>query len=74
MKKKGPVTVPKWNPDQGESPRPLTITESMGQSQKWTYHDCQPKDPQAAERVRCRYLNPTNKQKQLAPVVELGKD
>jgi hypothetical protein len=28
---------------------------------------------QAAERVRCRYLNPTNGQKQLTAVVELGK-
>jgi hypothetical protein len=28
---------------------------------------------QAAERVRCRYLLPTNEQKQLTPIVELGK-
>jgi hypothetical protein len=28
---------------------------------------------QAAERVRCRYLHPINGQKQLTPVVELGK-
>jgi hypothetical protein len=27
----------------------------------------------AAERVRCRYLYPTNGQKLVAPVVELGK-
>ena len=32
------------------------------------------KTQQAAERVRCRYLHPTNGQKQLTPVVELGKD
>jgi hypothetical protein len=31
------------------------------------------KTQQAAERVRCRYLHPTNGQKQLIPVVELGK-
>ena len=31
------------------------------------------KTQQAAERVRCRYLYPTNGQKQLAPVVELVK-
>jgi hypothetical protein len=30
------------------------------------------KDPKAAERVRCRYLHPTNGQKLLPPVVELG--
>jgi hypothetical protein len=31
------------------------------------------KAQQATERVRCRYLHPTNGQKQLSPVVELGK-
>jgi hypothetical protein len=31
------------------------------------------KTQQAAERVRCRYLHPTNGQKQLTPVVELQK-
>jgi hypothetical protein len=28
---------------------------------------------QAAEKVRCRYFHPTNGQKLLTPVVELGK-
>jgi hypothetical protein len=27
-KKEGPVTVPKWDPAQGEVPRPDTITEA----------------------------------------------
>jgi hypothetical protein len=31
------------------------------------------KTQQAAERVRCRYMHPTNGQKLLTPVVELGK-
>ena len=31
------------------------------------------KTQQAAERVRCRYLHPTNRQKQLTPVFELEK-
>ena len=31
------------------------------------------KTQQAAEKVRCRYLHPINGQKQLIPVVELGK-
>jgi hypothetical protein len=31
------------------------------------------KTQQAVERVRCRYLHPTNGQKQLTPVAELGK-
>jgi hypothetical protein len=30
------------------------------------------KKQQADERVRCRYLHPTNGQKHLTPVVELG--
>ena len=45
----------------------------MEPSQKGTYHDAPPKDPKATERVRCRYLHPTNGQKLLTPVVELGK-
>ena len=36
---KGPETGPKWNPAQGEAPRPDTITEAMECSQKGTYHD-----------------------------------
>jgi hypothetical protein len=31
------------------------------------------KTQQTAERIRCRYLHPNNGQKQLTPVVELGK-
>jgi hypothetical protein len=31
------------------------------------------KTQQAAERIRCRYLHPTNEQKLLTPMVELGK-
>jgi hypothetical protein len=31
------------------------------------------KTQEAAKRVRCRYLHPTNEQKLLTPVVELGK-
>ena len=31
------------------------------------------KTQQAADRIRCRYLHPTNGQKQLTPAVELGK-
>jgi hypothetical protein len=29
---------------------------------------------QAAERVRCRYLHPSNGQKLVTPIVELGKN
>jgi hypothetical protein len=45
----------------------------------WSTHEKGPimndlrKTQQAAERVRGRYLHPTNRQKQLIPIVELGK-
>jgi hypothetical protein len=42
--KEGPATGPKWDPAQGEVPRPDTITEAMKRSQKEIYHDCPPKD------------------------------
>jgi hypothetical protein len=45
----------------------------MEYSQKGIYHDCPSKDPTSSEKVRCRYLHPTNKQKQQTPVVELEK-
>ena len=45
MLKEGPVTGPKWDPAQGEVPKPDTITEAMEHSQKGTYHDCPLKDP-----------------------------
>jgi hypothetical protein len=32
---------------------------------KGTYYGCIPEDPKEAERVRCRYLHPTNGQKLL---------
>jgi hypothetical protein len=47
----------------------MSITEATELEQKGTYHECPPKDP----RVRCRYVYPTNGQKQLTLVVELGK-
>ena len=68
------MTGPKWDPAQGEVPKPDTITEAMEHSQKWTYNmTVLLKTHPATRRVRCRYLHPTNGQKQLIPVVELGK-
>ena len=61
---KGPVTGPKWDPAQGEVPRPATVTEAMESSQM---------THQAAKKVRCRYSHTTKGQKQLIPVVELEK-
>jgi hypothetical protein len=43
-----------------EVPRADTITEAMEFSQNRTYPACLRKT-KAAERVRCRYLHPTNK-------------
>jgi len=51
-------------PAQGEGPRPDTITEVMGYSQKKgpTMTALQ-KTQQVAKRVKCKYVHPTNKQK-----------
>jgi hypothetical protein len=43
--KEGPMRGPKWDPIQGEDPRPDSITEAMEGSQKGTYLDRPPKDP-----------------------------
>jgi hypothetical protein len=67
------MTGPKWDPAQGEVPRPDTITEAMEHSQKGSIMTVLGKTQEAAKRVRCRYLHPTNEQKLLTPVVELGK-
>ena len=64
---------PNWDPAQGKALRPDTITEAMFCSQKGDYQTALWKTRPAAERVRCRYLHPTNGQKQLTSVVELGK-
>jgi hypothetical protein len=73
LRKRRPSNGPKVGPAQGEVPRPDTITEAMEGSQKGPIKTVLQKTQQAAERVRCRYLHPTNGQKQLTPVVELGK-
>jgi hypothetical protein len=67
------VTDPKWVLAQWEVPRPDTITEAMGHSKIRPIMTALQKIQQAAEGVRCRYLHPTNGQKQLNTVVELGK-
>jgi hypothetical protein len=64
------VAIPQ---SQVEAPRPDTITEALKCSQKGRIMTALQKTQQAAERVRCRYLHPTNGQKLLNPVVELGK-
>ena len=66
------MIVPKGDPANWEVPRPGTVTEAMESSQKWIYHAIL-NTQQADERVRCRYWHPTSGQKQLTPVVELGK-
>jgi hypothetical protein len=57
-----------------EGPQGLTLLLRL-----WSAYKKEPimtvsrKTQQAAERVRCRYLYPTNGQKVVTPVVELGK-
>jgi hypothetical protein len=66
--KKRSVTGQKWDPAQREFPRPDNITEVMECSQKGIYHYCLLRDTPSSS-----YLHPTNGQKQLTPVVELGE-
>jgi hypothetical protein len=73
LKKRRTSNSPKVGSSSRESPRPDTITETMESSHKRTRHDSTQKTQKAAERVRCRYLHPTNGQKMLTPVVELRK-
>ena len=56
--KEGPVTGPKWDPAQGEVPRPDTITEAMEHSQKGTYHDCPLKDPTSSWKSQMQIFAP----------------
>jgi hypothetical protein len=64
---------PRWDPAQGWAPWPDTTTEAMECSQKAPIMTVLQKTQQAAERVRYKYLHPTNGQKLLTPIVELGK-
>ena len=72
IRKKDPAIGPNWDPAEGEVPRPDTITEAMEPHKKGPSMTTLRKTQQAAERVRCRYLHPTNGQNLLTPVVELG--
>jgi hypothetical protein len=72
LRKRSPATGPKCDPAQRKAPKPFTITDIMECTQKGTYNDCPLKDP-TSRWVRCRYLHPTNGQKLMTSVVELGK-
>ena len=67
------MTGPQWDPAQGEAPRSDTITEAIECSQKGTYHDCPLKDPTSSRKSQMQIFAPNNGQKQLTPVLELGK-
>ena len=58
LRKRIPATGPKWATAQGKVPRPDTITEAM---------ECSQKGPSMTA------LNKQLNQKQMTPVVELGK-
>jgi hypothetical protein len=58
LKKRRSSKRPKWDPGQGEIPRPDTITEALESSQKkGPIMTALQKTQQAAERVRCIYLH-----------------
>jgi hypothetical protein len=71
--KEGPARGPKWDPAQGEASRPDTVTKLCSTHKEGQTMTALQKTQKAAERVRCKYLHPTNGQKLLTPVVELGK-
>jgi hypothetical protein len=52
------VTRPKWDPAQGEVPRPDTITKAMGHSQKEIYRDCPTKDPRSSWKSQMQIVPP----------------
>jgi hypothetical protein len=60
--KESPATGPKWDPAQGEDPRPDTTTEAMKHSQKGTYRDCPLKGQTSSWKSQMQMLAP----KQLA--------
>ena len=61
------MTDPKWDPGKGE------VTRQQSIHKKKPNMTALQKTQQAAKRITCRYLHPINGQKQLTPVVELGK-
>jgi hypothetical protein len=56
--KEGPATGRKWDPAQGEAPRPDTITEAIECSLKKTYHDYPLKDPSSSWKSQMQIFAP----------------
>ena len=56
--KGGPKTGPKWEPAQGEVPRPETVTEAMEHSHKGIYHDCHQKNPKNSWKSHVQIFTP----------------
>ena len=61
------MTGTNWDPAQGEAPRPDTITDAYRQKPSMAALG---EAQQSAERIRCRYLHPTNGEKLGNPVVK----
>ena len=57
----------------GRSQRLTLLLRLWNAHKKESIMNAPQKTQQAAERVRCRYLHPSNGQKQLIPIVEFGK-
>ena len=58
LRKRRSRTGPKWDPAQGEVPRPDTILRTWSTHKKGPSMTALRKTQQAAERVRCRCLQP----------------
>jgi hypothetical protein len=60
LRKEGPAIGPKCDPAQGESPRHNLLLRLWRTHKKGPIMTSLQKTQQAAERVRCKYLSPTN--------------
>jgi hypothetical protein len=67
------MTGPNWDSSQEEAPRLDIIANAMVCLQTGASMVALSEAHQSAERVRWRYLHPTNEEKLGTPVVELGK-
>ena len=73
LRRGGPVTGPNWDPDQGEAAKPDIIRTLWSAYKQRLIITALQKAQQAAEKVRCGYLHPINRQNLVTPLIELGK-